>query len=206
MAITLYGTDLSAHAHRVRLLLHALGMEYTYRVTPRGERGEAWFLSLNPFGQIPVLVDDAVVLPDSNAALVYLAKRYDPEGLWLPETPEKAARVQRWLSVAAGEIVYGPGLARNIRQFGGNFDADQAARIADKLLRWTDAHLEDRDWLASDPGYASPPTIADLACYGYIRLAPEGGIDLSEFESLRAWLGRVEDQDFFFPLPRLTDG
>jgi len=64
-----------------------------------------------------VLQDGGVTLADSNAILVYLAKRYGAETHWLPDEPEAAARVQRWLSIAAGEVRYGPAMARMITQW-----------------------------------------------------------------------------------------
>ena len=100
--IILHGTELSGHAHRVELLLRMLGLPYRYVVAPAAVRNTPAFLTLNPLGQIPVLQDGDVTLADSNAILVYLAKRYAPDGQWLPEQPAAAARVQRWLSVAAG--------------------------------------------------------------------------------------------------------
>ncbi|MFX5085475.1 glutathione S-transferase N-terminal domain-containing protein, partial [Acinetobacter baumannii] len=77
----------------------------------------------NPFGQVPVLEDDGVVIADSNAILVYLAKKAG-RGDWLPEDPVGAAAVQRWLSVAAGELAYGPAAARLVTVFGAKFNAE----------------------------------------------------------------------------------
>ena len=69
------------------------------------------FLAINSFAQIPVLDDDGVIIPDSNAIMVYLAKKCGRTD-WLPETPREAAAVQRWLSAAAGELYRGPCSAR----------------------------------------------------------------------------------------------
>ncbi len=70
------------------------------------------YRAVNPLGQIPALRIDDLVLCDSNAILIYLAKRYAPGSHWLPEDPLGAASVQRWLSIAAGEVRYGPAAAR----------------------------------------------------------------------------------------------
>jgi len=99
--ISLYGTTLSGHTHRVELLLLMLGLPYRFVDAPAAVRQSAEFRrSLNPFGQIPVLKDGDLVLADSNAILVYLAKKYGEGARWLPEDPAGAARVQRWLSIA----------------------------------------------------------------------------------------------------------
>src|SRR5262249_58279669 len=115
--ILLHGTELSGHAHRVALLLRILGLPYRFGAAPPEVRRSPEFLKLNPLGQIPVLEDGPLVLADSNAIMVYLIKRYAPGSPWLPEEPVAAAQVQRWLSIAAGEVMHGCAIARAIKQF-----------------------------------------------------------------------------------------
>ena len=194
--ITLHGTERSGHFHRVVLLLRMLEIPYRFASAPPEVRRSAEFLRLNPLGQIPVLQDGAAVICDSNAILVYLAKRYAPGSQWLPEEPLAAARVQRWLSIAAGEMKHGPALARLIVQWGDPSDRGDAVRIAERLFRFMEAHLEDHSFLAADH-----PTIADLACYAYTAHAPEGGISLQPYAALRRWLSRIEALPRFEPMP-----
>jgi glutathione S-transferase len=194
--IMLHGSELSGHTHRVELLLRALNLPYRFISTSSEARRSAEFLSLNPLGQVPVLQDDGVVLADSNAILVYLAKRYDATNTWLPEDPVAAARVQRWLSIAAGEVAYGPNVARLIVIRGAPGDRTKAIAIADRLLRVMDNHLANTDYLA-----AAQPTIADLACYSYVAHAPEGGIALEPYPAVCAWLRRIEKIPGFKPMP-----
>src|SRR5580658_6125033 len=112
--IILHGTELSGHVHRVELLLRMLGLPYRFVTAPATVRAAPEFHQLNPLRQIPVLQDGDLTLADSNAILVYLAKRYAPGSHWLPEEPVAAAHVQRWLSFAAGEVRYGPATARMV--------------------------------------------------------------------------------------------
>lgn len=193
-ALTLYGTPTSGHVHRVELLLLMLELPYAYVEAPAPVRRSMEFLKLNPLGQIPVLSDGELVLCDSNAIMVYLVKRYAPHSAWLPEEPVAAAQVQRWLAIAAGELRYGPAAARMALQWGLPEDPVRAAEIADRLLRFMDAHLTGRSFLAAEQA-----TLADLACYAYVAHAPEGGISLAPFPQVRAWLARVE------ALPRFKD-
>ena len=62
-----------------------------------------------------------MIVPDSNAILVYLATKYAASSR-LPRDPEGAAAVQRWLSVAAGQIANGPAAARLVNVFGAKLD------------------------------------------------------------------------------------
>ena len=196
--ISLFGTLLSGHTHRVELLLRMLGLPYRFLDAPAAVRQSAEFRrTLNPFGQIPVLKDADLVLADSNAILVYLAKKYGQGTQWLPEDPIGAARVQRWLSIAAGEVKYGPGTARLMTLWQRPGDPVLTRAIADDLLRFMEAHLKGRLYLAADHA-----TIADLACYSYVAHAPEGRISLEPYPEIRAWIARVEALPAFKPMPK----
>ena len=195
MAITLYDFPVSGHAHRVRVFLHMLGIEYhTINVDMRkGEHKAPDYLELSPLGQVPTLVDDDVVITDSTAALVYLAKKYGTAA-WLPEDPAGAARVQRWLSAASGELYRGPVQARAGKLFGRDVDYDRAEAESKRLFDWMENSLGDRQWLAADHA-----TIADIAMYSYVAVANEGELDLGAYPSIQRWLGDVEKLDGFVP-------
>ena len=199
----LYSFALSGHAHRVRLFLSLIGIDADIVDLDlgAGEHKTPEFLALNRFGQVQVLIDDEVALADSNAILVYLAKKFDRTD-WLPETPGQAAQVQRWLSVAAGQIAFGPAAARLVTLFGASFDADTVIARAHDLLRIIESELTPREWIAL-PG---SPTIADVALYSYIASAPEGNVDLSPYPAIRQWLERVEALPGFVPFQKSAIG
>ena len=107
--IRLYDFPLSGNAHKVRNLLALLGVDYE-RVPvdlAAGEQRTRAFEDLNPFRQVPVLVDGATVVRDSSAILVYLARKFG-RGAWLPVDAEGEARVQEWLATASTAIADGP--------------------------------------------------------------------------------------------------
>jgi glutathione S-transferase len=201
-AIKLYRHPLSGHAHRVELLLSLLDLptELVFVDLAKGAHKQAEFLKLNPFGQVPVIDDNGTVVIDSNAILVYLAKMYG-DGRWLPEDPAGAARVQRWLSVAAGQVAFGPAAARLITVFGASFNAEEVIGRAHTLFGMMEAELQNTQFLAGDA-----PTIADVANYAYIAHAPEGNVSLQEYPNLRAWLARVEALPGFVPMQPTAAG
>jgi glutathione S-transferase len=184
----LYYHPMSGHAHRAALFLSLIDADH--ELVPvdlaKGEHKTPEFLALNSFGQIPVLEDEDTVVADSNAILVYLAKKYGRDD-WLPDDADEAAAVQRWLSVAAGQIAYGPAAARLITVFKAPYDADEVIARAHAVLKVIDRELEDKDWITGDK-----PTIADVSLYSYISSAPEGKVDLSPYENIEAWLNRME--------------
>lgn len=73
----LYYHNLSGHSHRTRLFLGLLGADYepVFVDLMKGEHKTESFLRINPFGQVPALVDGDTSIGDSNAILVYLAKK-----------------------------------------------------------------------------------------------------------------------------------
>lgn len=198
----LYYHPLSGHSHRVRLFLELIGepFELVEIDIRHGQQKSPEFLELNKFGQVPVLRDDQVVIADSNAILIYLAKKLGRKD-WLPEDPRGAAAVQRWLSVAAGEVAYGVATARRIRISGAKPVPKEVLSRSYALLNVLDEELEKRDWLAT-----SRPTLADLAIYGYVARAPEGGVDLTDYPYVQAWLCRVESLAGFVPFAKTTVG
>jgi len=198
----LYSHPLSGHSHRAHLFLSLIGIdaEVVQVDLAAREHKSAKFLALNPFGQLPVLEDGDVVISDSNAILVYLAKKYAPDG-WLPEEPAAAAAIQRWLSVAAGEIAYGPCAARLVTLFGATFDSGEVIARAHRILQLIDDVLVDREWIA-----ASRPTVADVALYSYIARAPEGNVDRSPYRNVTAWLARIEGLPGFEPFQKSPVG
>jgi glutathione S-transferase len=197
-AIRLYRFALSGHCHRAELMLSLLGLRYeVVDVDLKAkEQKSAEFLRKNPLGLVPVIEDGGTTVADSNAILVYLATRYDGSGRWYPREPVASARVQQWLSLAAGPLAFGAAAARVIRIFGAPLDWERAASLARDLFGHLERHLGNREFLASEC-----PTIADVALYSYTAHAPEGGISLAPFPAIRGWLGRVEALPGFTAMP-----
>ena len=120
--ITLYGGPRSGNAYKVRLLLSLLGLEFEETVInlQTEENRTESFLALNPRGQIPTLVDGEVTVWDSQAILVYLARRYGEA--WLPVEPAAMAEVMQWLALDENELLFGLARARAFKSFGRDFD------------------------------------------------------------------------------------
>lgn len=204
--IKLYRNPKSGHCHRVELMLALLDLPYeTIDLDmANGAHKAPDYLKFSPFGLVPAIDDGGYTLADSNAILVYLVQTYAKGSTWMPQDPKEAADVQRWLTVAADNIYSGPCAARLVKVFGVPLDHTTAVAKAHDLFKLMDAHLADRDWLATDT-----ITIADVAGYSYIAHAPEGGVDLAPYPNIRAWLGRIEGEPRFVgmatsPIPELT--
>lgn len=200
--IKLHRHPLSGHCHRVELFLSLLDLpvELIYvDFMARAHKAPA-FLEMNPFGQIPVIQDGETTLADANAILVYLAGKYAPD-TWLPHDPLKAAQVQRWLSVAAGPLAFGPCLARLATLFNASINTEEVFARADNLFTVMEQALQATPFLVG-----STPTLADIANYSYIAHAPEGNISVQQYPHLCAWLARIEALPRFIPMAKSAVG
>jgi glutathione S-transferase len=103
--------------------------------------------------------------------------------------------VQRWLSVAAGQIAFGPAAARLVTIFKAPFVAEEVIQRAHGILALIEAELAGKNWIIG----GAHPTIADVALYSYIARAPEGNVDLSQYPIVLGWLKRVEALPGFTP-------
>ncbi|MEM1049696.1 MAG: glutathione S-transferase [Pseudomonadota bacterium] len=201
--IKLYRNAKSGHCHRAELMMALLGLPYepVELDMANGAHKAPDYLKISPFGQVPAIDDSGVALSDSNAIITYLVEKYGDADDWTGRTPKEKADVQRWLSVAAGEIAAGPCSARLVTLFGVELDHDAAKAKSHNLFKVMDAILDGANYLVGDR-----ITLADVAGYSYIAHAPEGGVSLDPYPNIRAWLARIEAQPRFVgmaasPLP-----
>jgi len=196
----LYDLELSGNCYKIRLMLAFLGLDYELKSIDflGGEHKTAAFAVLNPFCEIPVFEDDGLMLRDSQAILIYLARKYGGEA-WLPTMPDGLARVMQWLLTAANDLARGPNDARLHDFFGYDLDGDLARKKAHRTLSIIENHLIDKEWLE-----LGRPTIADLACFPYIALSHEGGVSLDGYPAIRLWIARIKALPNFVPMPGLA--
>ena len=192
----LYMTDVSGNSYKVRVLAAMLGVSYEkVRLDwDSREHKSPEFLKLNPRGQVPVMQIEGRVLWDSTAHLVYIARRYGGDR-WLPDDALDMAEVMQWMALAQNEIYFGLQWARGVFVYGkpGNLEEYQAQ--GRKALGLMESRLATHDWLALDR-----PTIGDIACYPYVKRAPEGEVSLEPYPGVLAWLARSEGLPGWLPL------
>ena len=199
--IRLYDYALSGNCFKVRLLLGWLGLEHECSPVdfyPGFEhRGDA-FLDVNPLGQLPVIEEDGQFLRDAQAILVHLATKFGRETSWYPSG--RVGEIQQWLAFA-DSITCTISAARLHDAMFFDLDATKARSGGKRLLRVLDDHLwfaeqNGQDWIVA--GVA--PTIADIACFPYVALAEEGGIDTAPYGATHRWMERFMRLDGFKPM------
>lgn len=180
----LYTSTTSGNAYKVRLLLEMLKVPYEKVMLDfsKREHKEPNFLKISPRGQVPVLEDGGRTLWGSTACLVYVARKHggDP---WLPNDPAQMAEVMQWLELAQNELHYGLQWARGnktgIRKVG---SYEEYFGYGQNGLAVLEGRLKSNPWLV-----LGRPTVADVACYPYVAVAPEGGFRLEDYPGVLAW-------------------
>lgn len=184
----LYDTAVSGNCHKVRLMLSILGLAYDTIPINLAEREQKTpaYLAVNPAGKVPALDDDGHAIWDSQAILVYLARKYGSTD-WYPEDAEGMGAVQSWLAFAASEMFNGPAIARAQVIFNRAGDKEATRTLAVAALAVIESALKTSDWLA-----CGHPTIADIAVYPYAAMVWQGEVDMSPYPAMNAWIKRVE--------------
>ena len=194
MGMRLYWHPFSIFPRRVRIALRekAMACEEVEVDLPGGATRDAAFRQLNPFGQVPVLEDDGLVIYESIAILEYLEER-QPTPALLPRELAERARARQWMQ-ASGSYFAGPLKRWLTRLFTPEaaWDRDDQALAAREIA----AHLDVLDLTLSDAGdylvgaysladVAYAPLVCDLAAVGLGDLVQERG-------AVRGWIERLQ--------------
>ena len=126
--------SLSGNSYKARLGLALMGLAYELIEVDwrKGETRTEAFLRLNPRGQVPVLEDGELIVWESQAILVYLARQYDPR--WLPMEVTRLTQVVQWLGVSENEIYSGLAIARGAKRYDMEVDMAEAMRWSLRAL------------------------------------------------------------------------
>jgi len=178
---------------KIALMLEecALPYEIEWVDLSKNEQFEEQFLKISPNGRMPAIVDPdgpggaPISIFESGAVLQYLG---DKTGQFYPADRRRRTDVEQWLFWQIGGLGPMAGQAAHFRNYKKDKIDYAVKRYTDEVIRLygvMNGRLADRDFLAGDY------SIADMASWPWIRGYKAYGIDLTEFEHLRAWFKRV---------------
>ncbi len=194
----LFNCQPSGNCYKLRLMMHLLEIPFEkveIDILNRESRTPE-FLAINPNGRVPVLQIDEEALPESNAALWYLAQGTQFE----PADRLDQARVLQWMFFE--QYNHEPNIA-TVRFWISMLGAedDYADQIAQKrpagyaALDVMEDHLSSHEFFV-----ANQFTAADMALFAYTHVAHEGGFDLKSYPHIRRWITSVESVPGFVSL------
>ncbi|MGH3087427.1 MAG: glutathione S-transferase family protein, partial [Rubrobacteraceae bacterium] len=186
----------SPNARKVVMALEETGLEYSIRWVDigSGDQHTPEYRRINPNGRIPAIVDrdgpggEPITLFESGAILHYLAEK---TGKLLPSDPAERWRAICWVHWQVAN--QGPMLGQashfvshvKSRGISDSYARDRFVREADRLYRVLDEGLGEREFLAGEF------SIADIACFPWVRVAKGQGIEVADYPAVEAWSGRV---------------
>ena len=190
----LYDYVLSASCYKVRLMAALLGVPLeTQAVNFHPERAHKnpEMLALNPAGTLPVLVDGQTVLSETAEILKHLTAKHD---VWRSENDDP------WLAFA-DTLNSSLGIARLHDVIGYEADIQAVRSQGIQALRQLEAHLTDQRFDGNSFLTGARPTIADIACFPNTALAPDGGVSIDFYPSIRLWLRSIRSLPGFIEMP-----
>jgi glutathione S-transferase len=180
----LFGSTDSGHSFKVRSFLQLTGTVHSYEWVnlslPRSARPEP-FRAASKFGEVPVLIDGGQTLCQSNAILLYLAKKTGQFAGRREEQPQ----IQQWLFWETNRIGFSvPNLRYALRW---------EAQPPDVLQFLRNRALADLSTLNLELGaceYLLPsgPTIADISCSAYLHWLDQAGVHVCDYPHIERWL------------------
>ena len=177
--ITLYDADRCPYCARVRIVLAEKRIGHETVVVDLDDR-PAWIYEKNPLGRVPVLEEDAFVLPESAVINEYLEERYPEPALWPADPAERAhgrLLVERFDSLSRPYYALRRG------------DEDARERL-DEQLASLDEILANQEYLTGREF-----GLADIAYLPWILRAESNlGVDLERFPALAEWVERVSER------------
>ena len=161
----------------------------------KGEQRKPEFLSLNPSGKVPVLVDGDFVLSESHAIMMYLADTTPGQTLY-PTELRARADVNKWMFWSANH--WGPAIAtlnweRLVKKVLGlgEPDAAQVARgetLFHDFAKVLDAHLANREWISG-----KNVSLADISISCPLMVAVPVQLPLVPYANIQKWFARVQE-------------
>ena len=187
----LYDFPLSPYCQKVRLVLTEKDLAYdkTFVDLTKNEQRAQEFLRLNPYGKVPVLIDDDEVIYDSTFINEYLDDEY-PHPALRPEPSADRARVRMFEDFADNSFTVQCGLLyAELRKSEDLIDQERVQRYKGDLIRvleFLDRQLNGQEYLVEEF------SLADLAFIPRLLSLPQVGVELpSRLKSVIAWIARL---------------
>jgi glutathione S-transferase len=159
---------------------------HEYRPVDLSVARDAEFRAVSKFGEVPVLVDRGQAYVQSDAILLHLAHR---TGKFFGRDAVDHDQVREWLFWEANRIGFSVPNLRFALRFVPDTKPEVLAWIRARALADLDrmnGEFADHKFLLGDI-----PTVADIACCGYLFWPEQAGLDLSRWPHVQRWLGDI---------------
>jgi glutathione S-transferase len=181
---------------RTRIVLKekALPFDRILMDLPNKEQKQAWYLALNPYGKVPVLVEEGAWVYESALCNEYLEEKY-PQPALAPRDAGERAQMRLWVEWCNSQFVPPViSLVYEHRKPVAERSQDKIAQAKEKLnalLAKLETQLQAREYLLG------MYTIADIAFTPFLALCERVGVDFSAFPRVAQWAARLKIRESF---------
>ena len=192
--LKLYDSPECPFCQKTRIVLAE--KDLSYELVPvdlqAGEQKRPEFIKLNPFGKVPVLIDDEVIVYDSTIINEYLEDEY-PHPQLMPSDSAARARVRTFEDYADNAFVPLTGtIMRELRKPEAERDQEKLTTSRQQVARMLaviDGSLAGRNWLVGNF------SLADVAFAPRIVILPALGVTVDpEWRNLASWIQRLNQR------------
>jgi GST-like protein len=181
------------NGHKAQIVLEELGVAYALRPVNifKGEHLTEEFRQINPNQRIPALIDktegnDAPLrIFESGAILLHLAEKF---GRFLPRTARGRSEAIQWLMWQMGGLGPMLGQGQHFWTYATEkhqYSIDRYTNEGHRLLDVMDRHLGQHEFLANEY------SIADIACFPWVRIHKLANLSIEPFPNLKRWYGTI---------------
>ena len=197
--LTVYGRTNSVNVQKVLWCLAELALQHT-RIDAGLEHGkntEPWYLALNPNGKVPLLVDGAFTLWESNTIVRYLASKHGMGSL-CPASLETRALAEQWMDWQLSTLVspVSTVFQNLIRRPAAERDTaaiERNTREANRAMALLDEHLQSRPYVAGE-SFTMGDIPVGATAHRWLEIP---AIDRPPLAAVRAWRARLAERPAF---------
>jgi len=197
--LTIYGSDLSGPAIKVRLTASFLGIDHKWHLVNlrEGEQKKEWFLKINPVGKVPAMDDDGFYMFESNSICRYLCDKNN--SALYPKDVKKRATIDQWIDYASFHIganfipvVYNRLFAPLRGQPVNEKAITDGLEFLKQYFPIIEGQLTQHKYVASQD-----ISLADIILFSILEPAEMAKIDLGTYPKLSAWRAELKNQSFY---------
>lgn len=197
--LTIYGSDLSGPAIKVRLVASFLGLDHKWQAVDlrSGEQKQEWFLKINPVGKIPAIDDGGFHLFESNACCRYLAQKAGSP--IYPKDLNTRAVVDQWIDfcsfhigIHAATVTYSRVFAPRMNRPVNEQSLADALKFLEQYLPVVEKQLVQHKYIAG-----TELSLADFVLLAILEPSEVAQINLAAYPKLSAWREGLKQQSFY---------
>ena len=186
------------NGHKVHIMLYECDLEH--EIIPidiaKGDQFDPYFLSISPNNRIPAIVDtdgpggEEIALFETAAILYYLAHKTGTLLPSLADDPRGHHKVMEWVMWQMGGIGPMMGQSNHFRNYAKEqipYAIDRYVNEVQRLFGVADTRLGQTQFLGGDDY-----SIADIACFPWMRGWERQQVPLDEFPNVKRWLDEID--------------